>query len=64
MRCDLDLWELTVCVLTVAAMPDWQSSVQNTDAMIRRQKAKRFPELNFLYPSPDFTCNRLHETGQ
>jgi hypothetical protein len=54
-RWDLDLRGPRVCVLTVAALPDWQSSVKKTEAMIRRQKAERFPELNFLYPSPEFT---------
>jgi hypothetical protein len=63
-RCDLDLRGLTVRVLTVAAVPDWQSSMKKAKAMIRRQTAERFPELNFLYPSPEFTCNMLHETGQ
>jgi hypothetical protein len=63
-RCDLDLRELRVRVLTVAAMPDWQSSMKKTKAMIGPQKAERFPKLNFLYPSPEFTCSTLHETGQ
>ena len=63
-RCDLDLWELSVWVLTVAAMPEALSSTKNIKAVTKLKKADRFPEFNFLYPSPEFTCGMLHETGQ
>ena len=63
MRCDLDLCEVRVCVLTVAAMPGWQNSNDKTKTTTKPMPAERFPEFNALYLSPEFTQQLLHETG-
>jgi hypothetical protein len=55
-RCDLDLWEVREWGLTVAAMPASQSTRKKTNATIRPEPAKRFPEFTFLYLSPEFTA--------
>jgi hypothetical protein len=49
----LDLCDVSERVLTVAAVPVWQNARKQMKATSKL--AKRFPEFNFMYPSPELT---------